>query len=540
MVVFTGSTVEEAIQKGLKELDIPRMKAHIKVISREKKGFLGLFGKKPAQVDIEAISETTVVKANQQVVKGVPKKINDLNEPVKTVSEETVDLGHVVNAIKKIEEEGQGISDEVKAEILKHERHASTILEETGHIEILNELQIEEAMREEAGADDLETEQDQTENQDLKEMGLKVEQSYDIAQVATDVTAYVQAIVDDMDVEATLSNDYNRRSINLQIDTNEPGRIIGYHGKVLKALQLLAQNYLYNRYSKTFYVTINVNDYVEHRAEVLQTYAQKLANRVLEEGRSHKTDPMSNSERKIIHRIISRMDGVTSYSEGDEPNRYVVVDTEEEVKLMLNKIRDYLDFSGLQYRSPDKAGAEREKMLAFRHKGQEARKAFTELAKAFQASHPEWQLQQTSQWMNQAQRLRPHFWVYLQRDGQVTEPMMALRLYGTSTDFGISLEVSFIERKKDEQTLGKQAKVLDIPTVKGIYYLTYSNGQSQRWEANEEKRRTLREKVRSQEVRKVLVKVDVPMTENSSEEEIVEGLLKSYSKILPYYLATRK
>ena len=43
MVVFTGSTVEEAIQKGLKELDIPRMKAHIKVISREKKGFLGLF-----------------------------------------------------------------------------------------------------------------------------------------------------------------------------------------------------------------------------------------------------------------------------------------------------------------------------------------------------------------------------------------------------------------------------------------------------------------------------------------------------------------
>ncbi|HET4022087.1 TPA: protein jag, partial [Streptococcus pneumoniae] len=233
-----------------------------------------------------------------------------------------------VDAIKKIEEEGQGISDEVKAEILKHERHASTILEETGHIEILNELQIEEAMREEAGADDLETEQDQTENQDLKEMGLKVEQSYDIAQVATDVTAYVQAIVDDMDVEATLSNDYNRRSINLQIDTNEPGRIIGYHGKVLKALQLLAQNYLYNRYSKTFYVTINVNDYVEHRAEVLQTYAQKLAIRVLEEGRSHQTDPMSNSERKIIHRIISRMDGVTSYSEGDEPNRYVVVDTE--------------------------------------------------------------------------------------------------------------------------------------------------------------------------------------------------------------------
>ena len=207
---------------------------------------------------------------------------------------------------------------------------------------------------------------------------------------------------------------------------------------------------------------------------------------------------------------------------------------------MLNKIRDYLDFAGLQYRNPDKAGEEREKMLELRHKGQEARKAFTELAKAFQASHPEWQLHQTSQWMNQAQRLRPHFWAYLQCEGEVTEPMLALRLYGSPSDFGVSLEVSFIERKKDDQTLDKQAKVLEVPVVEGIYYLAYSDGQSQRWEANEENRRTLCEKVRRREIRKVLVKVDVPVTENSSEEEIIEGLLKSYSTILPYYLATRK
>ena len=321
MVLFTGSTVEEAIQTGLKELGIPRMKAHIKVVSREKKGFFGLFGKKPAQVDIEAISETTVVKANQQAVKGVPKEVNAKNEPVKTVSEATVDLGHVVEAIKKIEEEGQGISEEVKAEILKNEKEASTILEETGHIAILKDLLPEESKEQE--------EQEEVEqNDDLENLGLKIEPTYDIDQVVEEVTNYVQGIIDDMDVEGAISSTSNRRSINMQIDTNEPGRIIGYHGKVLKSLQLLAQNYLYNRYSRTFYITINVNDYVEHRAEVLQSYAQKLATRVLEEGRSQVTDPMSSSERKIIHRIISRMEGITSYSEGDEPNRYVVVDTE--------------------------------------------------------------------------------------------------------------------------------------------------------------------------------------------------------------------
>ena len=206
---------------------------------------------------------------------------------------------------------------------------------------------------------------------------------------------------------------------------------------------------------------------------------------------------------------------------------------------MLNKIRDYLDFAGLQYRNPDKAGEEREKMLELRHKGQEARKAFTELAKAFQASRPEWQLQRTSQWMNQAQRLRPHFWAYIQREGKVTEPMLALRLYGNPSDFGISLEVSFVERKKDEQTLDKQAKVLEIPTVKGIYYLVYSDGQSQRWDANEENCQILRNKLSNQEVRKVLVKADVSFIENQSLEVILEKLEDAYERLLPYYQATR-
>ena len=206
---------------------------------------------------------------------------------------------------------------------------------------------------------------------------------------------------------------------------------------------------------------------------------------------------------------------------------------------MIKAVREYLSFAGVQYRNPDKAGDEREKMLNLRQKGQEARKSFTELAKTFQASHPEWQLQQTSQWMNQAQRLRPHFWAYLQRDGQVTEPMMALRLYGAPTDFGVSLEVSFIERKKDEQTLDKQAKVLELPAVEGIYYLVYSNGESYKMEANEENRRTLREKLRSQEVRKVLVKADVSFIENQSVEAILEKLEDAYTRLLPYYEVTR-
>ncbi|NQH33778.1 protein jag [Streptococcus suis] len=330
---FTGANVEEAIQNGLAELNIPRKKAHITVVAREKKGFLG-FGKKPAVVDIDVINETTVVKANQKAVRGVPDEINEQNEPVKSVSEATIDLGKVVAAVKEYEKSGEVLEDDIKAQILKNEKEATTILEETGRIEILPEELLQPATAEETIEEVVET-PDATEetepvskSEEFSDLDIKIEQQHDIEQVVAEVSAYVQEILDDMDVEARIETSYNRRTINIQVDTNEPGRVIGYHGKVLKALQLLAQNFLYNRYECNFYININVNDYVEHRAEVLQGYAQKLAERVLAEQEAYHTDPMSSSERKIIHRIISKMDGLTSYSEGSEPNRYVVVDIE--------------------------------------------------------------------------------------------------------------------------------------------------------------------------------------------------------------------
>ena len=206
---------------------------------------------------------------------------------------------------------------------------------------------------------------------------------------------------------------------------------------------------------------------------------------------------------------------------------------------MLNKIRDYLDFAGLQYRNPEKAGAEKDKMLDLRQKGQEARKAFTHLAECFQARHSDWNLHPTSQWMNQAQRLRPHFWVYLQREGHVTEPMMALRLYGNPNNWGISIEVSFVERKKDEATLSKQAKILDIPVVDGIYYWVQKNDESYRVQATEENRQLLRQQLSNQEIRKVLVKVDIPVADEDTIDKVLDKLDRGFEKLSPYYQVTR-
>ena len=207
---------------------------------------------------------------------------------------------------------------------------------------------------------------------------------------------------------------------------------------------------------------------------------------------------------------------------------------------MLKAVREYLSFAGVQYRNPDKAGDEREKMLELRHKGQEARKSFTELAKTLQASYSEWQLQQTSQWMNQAQILRPHFWAYLRGEGTMAEPMFSLRLYGDAVDFGVSLEVSFIERKKDEQSLQKQQMVLTLPITQPVYYFAQKNGESQRVEGTEKNRHDLLQAVAEGEVRKVLVKYDVSLVEESSLENILDQLQEALLALEPYYLATRQ
>lgn len=328
MVIFTGRTVEDAIEKGLKELHLSRLKAHIKVVSREKKGFLG-FGKKPAQVDIEGINEVTAHRANQKVVKGVPEEVNQKNEPVSSKFEDTMELRKVASIIKKMEERGEVIDDSVKEDIVMHKKKTQTILEEAGHTEVLEALEKAEEPVEEDVQVDESPEVTKTEQSFEKfvasEFPAQRELSKDIEKATEEVAEYVKKIIYEMDIDATVETSHNRRQINLQIETPEAGRVIGYHGKVLKSLQLLSQNFLHDRYSKNFSVILNVHDYVEHRTETLIEFTRKAANRVLETGKDYVMDPMSNSERKIVHKTITSIDGVDSYSEGNDPNRYVVV-----------------------------------------------------------------------------------------------------------------------------------------------------------------------------------------------------------------------
>ena len=112
---------------------------------------------------------------------------------------------------------------------------------------------------------------------------------------------------------------------------------------------------------------------------------------------------------------------------------------------------------------------------------------------------------------------------------------MAIRLYGQPEKWGISVEVSFVERKKSDTTLAKQHKVLDLPIAPSLYYFAQENGVSHRVEGTEENRQMLKEAIRDGRVRKVLVKYDVPVTDSMTEDDLLDQLMEGFQLLMPYY-----
>lgn len=115
----------------------------------------------------------------------------------------------------------------------------------------------------------------------------------------------------------------NKLSINLI--TTEPTSIIGYRGEVLDALQTLAgatANIGRDEYKK---VVVNCENYREKREDTLKALAVRIADKAVKYGRKFSLEPMNPFERKIIHSALSDYQSVKTESEGEEPNRYIVV-----------------------------------------------------------------------------------------------------------------------------------------------------------------------------------------------------------------------
>ena len=208
---------------------------------------------------------------------------------------------------------------------------------------------------------------------------------------------------------------------------------------------------------------------------------------------------------------------------------------------MLENIKAYLSKQGVKYIKPEKAGPHQEEMEVLKALGQAARKEMQTLSKVLEERLAPFKMDRVSNWANQAQICRPHFWCYYRApEDSLDDVAMAIRLYGQPKKWGISVEVSFVERKKSDTTLAKQHKVLDLPIAPSLYYFAQEDGVSHRVEGTEENRQMLKAAVRDGRIRKVFVKYDVVVTTSKTMEELVEELADGFDKLKPYFEKANK
>lgn len=117
----------------------------------------------------------------------------------------------------------------------------------------------------------------------------------------------------------------NGRYVNLELDGRDVAYLVGKHGEVLNAFQYLLNIIASRQLQNGVRATLDGANYRRRREEALCNLALQIAEQVRERGEEAVLDALPAFERRVVHKAISEFDGVTTYSEGEEPNRRVVI-----------------------------------------------------------------------------------------------------------------------------------------------------------------------------------------------------------------------
>lgn len=136
--------------------------------------------------------------------------------------------------------------------------------------------------------------------------------------------AYLESILKQLAPEVKVTGKLEN-GISYQIEGNGAGSLIGRRGDTLDAMQYLT-SMVANRGDRDYVrVTIDTCGYREKRRNSLQELAQRISKNVLRTGRSIALEPMNPYERRVIHSAVTEIEGVSSHSVGEEPNRKVII-----------------------------------------------------------------------------------------------------------------------------------------------------------------------------------------------------------------------
>jgi spoIIIJ-associated protein len=135
----------------------------------------------------------------------------------------------------------------------------------------------------------------------------------------------LEEVVDGLGLDAEIHIEERNGVLNGRLEGEDVGLFIGRHGQTIDAVQHLAQRIVFPDGPSSVRVVIDANGYRERRAEALRGEAEDAADRAVATGKPVQLDPLPPFERRIVHEYLRERGGVETHSEGNEPERYLVI-----------------------------------------------------------------------------------------------------------------------------------------------------------------------------------------------------------------------
>jgi len=136
---------------------------------------------------------------------------------------------------------------------------------------------------------------------------------------------FLEGLVEAFGLEGSVSTTIDEDVIIADVEGPQTEAMVGVRGSVRSAIHELTRTVLQRYSSDTARLRLDIAGYAERRRKALSIYAEQLIEQLKSEGGEIMLEPMSPADRKVIHDVASEYPGVSSYSEGEAPKRYVVL-----------------------------------------------------------------------------------------------------------------------------------------------------------------------------------------------------------------------
>ena len=320
----SAKTVEEAIELGLQELGVSIGDVDVRVLEEGSKGLFGLFGSRLAKVSLtvkedeedpleELIAEEKAAPQPKKEKKPAPARQVEpaAEKPVKPAPE------------KKEPEKKEA----AKAEPEKKEPQRPAPVKRVAPKKAEKKPE-PEAKEAEAPAEKSEAEENAQEYRSMEKPVVTVipEDQLDPESAAGRAYAFLKEITKLMGVDVAIEMGTDADgNVYGSMTGDTLGILIGRRGETLDALQYLTSLKVNRGLEGYTRVTLDTENYRAKREDTLIRLANRMANRAVRTGRRVSLEPMNPYERRIIHYALQQNDAVSTHSEGEEPNRHVVI-----------------------------------------------------------------------------------------------------------------------------------------------------------------------------------------------------------------------